>query len=231
MADTLASHLAEWLGAWPGSAGLHVVGSPKRAAPGWDGALHPVVAVAAPGSVVLSVAPSRADAVGRAVGRDPRHWRDAVPALVGETRPLVEMAFRFTVQPVPLPDAGVWLASDDPALPGWLRPFGGDVLAALDADGRYLAGVGIKRHDAFGHELAVGTDPAARGAGLARRLVAQAARAVLAGGAVPTYAHELGNVASARVADAAGLPDRGWRILRLAEVSSEPTVSNERMVC
>jgi len=88
---------------------------------------------------------------------------------------------------------------------------------AFDGGGRYLSGVGVKRHDAFGHELAVGTDPAARGAGLAPRLVAQAARSALAGGAVATYVHDPDNVASARVADAAGLPDREWRILRLAD--------------
>jgi predicted GNAT family acetyltransferase len=59
--------------------------------------------------------------------------------------------------------------------------------------------------------LAVGTVPEARGRGLARRLVAQAARRVLDEGAVPTYRHDFDNVASARVAEAAGFPDRGWR--------------------
>lgn len=48
------------------------------------------------------------------------------------------------------------------------------------------------------------------GGGLARRLVAQAARRVLAEGAVPTYLHSRQNTASARVAEAAGFPDRGW---------------------
>ncbi len=164
------------------------------------------------------MAPSHVGEVRRVVAREPDGWREALPAIVGEPqRPVVEMVFRFTTRPAPLPDAGVWLAGDDPALPDWLRPFGGEVLAALDATGGYVAGVGIKRHDVFGHELAVGTDPAARGAGLARRLVAQAARSVLAAGAVPTYAHDVDNLSSARVADAAGLPDRGWRILRLAE--------------
>ena len=77
--------------------------------------------------------------------------------------------------------------------------------------GRYLAGVGIKRHDDIGRELAVGTEPAARGRGLARRLVAQAARRVLDEGGIATYQHDPANVASARVAEAAGFPDRGWR--------------------
>jgi predicted GNAT family acetyltransferase len=75
--------------------------------------------------------------------------------------------------------------------------------------------VGIKHHDRHGHELAVGTEPAARGRGLARRLVAQAARRILDEGAVPTYQHDPANIASARVAEAAGFPDRGWRSIAL----------------
>ncbi|MFD0747996.1 GNAT family N-acetyltransferase [Phytohabitans flavus] len=87
------------------------------------------------------------------------------------------------------------------------------MLIARDPDtGEYLAGVGIKRHDAHGNELSVGTEAAARGRGLARRLVAQAARRVLDEGAVPTYLHALDNNASAKVAEAAGFPDRGWSV-------------------
>jgi predicted GNAT family acetyltransferase len=86
------------------------------------------------------------------------------------------------------------------------------VLIARDPEsGAYLAGVGLKHHDRYGQEIAVGTEPAARGQGLARRLVAQAARRVLDEGAVATYQHDPANIASSRVADAAGFPDRGWR--------------------
>lgn len=77
------------------------------------------------------------------------------------------------------------------------------------------AGVGIKRHNPHGHELAVGTEPAHRGKGLARALVAQAVRRVLAAGAVPLYFHDAANVPSGRIAEAAGSPDRGWRVLGL----------------
>jgi predicted GNAT family acetyltransferase len=105
-------------------------------------------------------------------------------------------------------------------VPDWLRPFGGDVLIVRDPDnGAYIAGVGIKRHDAFGQELSVGTEPAARGRGLARRLVAQAARRVLDDGAVPTYQHAASNLASARVADAAGFADRGWASFGLTDAA------------
>jgi RimJ/RimL family protein N-acetyltransferase len=153
-------------------------------------------------------------------------WPPAIPATItGNPRNALPTAldrpdhvvyagtFRWTTAPAPLADVGEWIEANDPVVPDWLRPFGGRVLIARDADGNYVAGVGIKRHDANGHELSVGTEPAARGRGLARRLVAQAARALLDDGIVATYLHDPANVASARVAEAAGFPDLGWRVL------------------
>jgi GNAT superfamily N-acetyltransferase len=172
------------------------------------------------------------DQTGAAVIGVPQGSLDAVVAALGDRRaPLAVLmqelptllggpdhrvfagVFRWSTTPAALPDAGDWVAADDPSVPDWLRPFGGQVLIARDANGGYLAGVGIKRHDAHGHELSVGTEPAARGRGLARRLVAQATRRVVAEGRVATYLHDPANIASARVADAAGFPDRGWQVL------------------
>jgi len=127
------------------------------------------------------------------------------------------VAFRWTEAPADLPDAGVWVDTARPRLPGWLRPFGGQALVAFDDHGQYLAGVGIKRHGELGHEIAVGTEPQARGQGLARRLVAQAARRILDQGRIPTYLHTFDNAASSRVAAAAGFPDLGWSALMLSD--------------
>ncbi|WBB82071.1 GNAT family N-acetyltransferase [Micromonospora sp. WMMD882] len=206
-------HLVTWLGQWPAGPGLHVVGSPRRSRPAWDGRLRPAIGVSAPGSGVLSVPSERVAAVrALAARRSFPRLLAALPRAVGHPGwPARDAVFRWTVAPAALPDAGGWTRPTDPGLPSWLRLFDTDVLVVWDADGRYLAGVGIKRHDRYGHELAVGTVPTARGRGLARRLVAQAARRVLADGAVPTYLHAVDNVASARVAAAAGFPDRGWR--------------------
>ena len=129
---------------------------------------------------------------------------------------LFDGVFRWSVEPAVLEDAGTWVPVSDRRVPAWLLPFGGEVLMAFDQAGAYIAGVGIKRHDDLGRELAVVTEEAARGQGLARRLVAQAARRVLDEGGIPTYLHADANVRSAKVADAAGFPDRGWRILGVA---------------
>jgi GNAT superfamily N-acetyltransferase len=228
----LRHHLTVWLGRWPAARPIDVVGSARRTEPGWDGRIHPAIGIQSsgarrPGGAVLSVPPDRVaevrkladQAAGLAI-RDPlAGLLGVLPGGVGyPARGAFRAVFRWTVNPAPLPDAGIWMAAHDSAVPGWLRVFGGEVLVAQDpASGAYLAGVGVKRHDQYGHELAVGTVPAARGRGLARRLVAQAARRVLDEGAVPTYLHSFSNTASARVADAAGLPDAGWVAFGVSE--------------
>jgi GNAT superfamily N-acetyltransferase len=227
-----------WLGRWPATSPVDVVGAVARERPGWDGRVFPVIGVRSPDSGVLSVPPAAATTVRSALARTAGDgtvdgeslWSSVLgrlPVLLGAPdRRVYSGIFRWCEHPVDLPDAGAWIDAADPSVPEWLKPFGaaeqrrlggGEVLIAHDPDsGAYLAGVGIKRHDAYGREIAVGTEPAARGRGLARALVAQAARRILDEGAVPTYQHDPENNASARVAEAAGFPDRGWRSAGMA---------------
>ncbi|HKT05895.1 MAG TPA: GNAT family N-acetyltransferase [Rugosimonospora sp.] len=210
--DRLAAHLTTWLGAWPPGGPLTVVESPARTEPGWDGQVHGAVGVATPDGAVLSVPPGAGARVREVAGAWTGLPGVLAAALDRPGTPIWLGTLRWTARPADLPGVGVWLAADDPVLPPWLRPFGGQVLVALDG-GEYAAGVGLKRHDGYGVELAVGTDPGHRGRGLAARLVAQAARHILAAGAVPTYIHDPANTASARTAAAAGFPDEGWQAL------------------
>lgn len=199
---------------------MQVVGSPARTKAGWDGTAHAVTGVVDPaGAAVVSVPPEHVEWATAAAADGLDALREALPGRLGLPGHYVYRAVcRWAVDvpgPSVLPDAGEWLPVDHEAVPDWLRPFGADVLVVLD-DGRYVAGLGLKRHDAQGREIAVGTEEAARGRGLARRLVAQAARTLLGDGIVPTYLHDPRNTASARVADAAGFPDRGWGALGIA---------------
>lgn len=225
-APLLEGHLREWLGAWPPGGAIDVVGSPARTRPAWDGSVVRVLGVATPEAAVLSVPPSDVATVGDVVGplRD-RGVRQRIVASLGEhSKVLGRGVFRWSTDVAPhdaLPDAGEWVDADDARVPDWLRPFNHpQVLIAWDDDGRYGAGVGIKRHDPVGHELAVVTEERLRGRGMGRRLIAQAARRVLADGGLPTYLHGPKNTASARVADAVGFPDRGWSIYSLFDVPS-----------
>ena len=220
LAGRLERHLATWLGAWPPAGPLTVVGSERRTRPGWDGKVYPVAGVATPAGAVLSVPPDLVGAV-REAGEDLDTVAAALPALMG--RPDARFGrgvFRWCHELSDLSDPeAVWLPPDDERVPPWLAVFNGDVLVHLDGDGRYGAGVGRKRHDGFGQELSVATEEHLRGRGLARRLVAQAARRVADEGAVATYLHAITNRASARVAEAAGFPDTGWWVLGLPVAS------------
>jgi GNAT superfamily N-acetyltransferase len=199
----LDAHLASWLGEWPPGDAVVVTTSPARTAPGWDGRVLAFVGVRSPLGTVVSVAPDHLDDAGEAIrgGRVAEaifRWCEEPPST-------------STVEPL-----GEWVAAADERVPPWLKPFGHDVLVHFDpATGRYAAGVGLKRHDELGWEISVGTEPSHEGRGLARRLVVAAARRVIDEGKVPTYLHDPANTASAHVAEAAGFPDRGWRLLIL----------------
>lgn len=213
----LELHLRAWAGAWPApSEGLNVVGDPARLEPTWDGSVRKLQGVGDGRSTVIAVPPNAVGAVADAIGDDLA--RVGLGDELGEILGVGPAAFgagvfRTTSQvDDSIDDLGDWFERQTPELPDWLVPFNGPRLVAFDDDGRPVAGVGIKIHDRYGQELSVVTEEAARGRGVARRLVATAARRVLAEGAVPTYLHAPDNTASARVADAVGFADRGWTV-------------------
>lgn len=220
-AALLACHLRSWLGAWPPRRQIDVVGAPVRMRSAWDGRTAHLVGVGTPERTLLSVPPERADAVARVVGPlEDRTVRVALADAAGAAGKIVGRGvFRWSREvagTADIPDVGEWVDPADPRVPDWLRPFNyGPVLIAWDDTGSYGAGVGIKRHDRVGHELAVVTTAALGGRGYAKRLVAQAARRVIDEGGLPTYLHGPDNIASARVADAVGFPDRGWSVYGL----------------
>jgi GNAT superfamily N-acetyltransferase len=215
MPTPLIRHLRSWAGAVPTRAGVAIVANPRVAQLGWNGRPELLTGLVSPeGGCVVSLPPGPAYVATRLLSDSGPI--DVLPALLGQPERSVERrVYRWTTRPANLPRIGTWLPADAPDVPVWLRPFGGEVLAAVDSGGRHLGWVGIKRHDALVRELAVVTQPEARGLGIARSLVAQAASAVLSSGAIPTYLHVPENAASARVAEAAGFVDRGWHSLAL----------------
>lgn len=209
-AERLTAHLRATLGAWPPPPdGLLITTSPARTTPGWDGRIRSFAGLRTPEGAVLSVHPSLLDEV-RRLGTTLDEVRPGLERLLGG--PMFDVMYRWSDAPPPLEPLGEWLPFDDPRVPEWLHPFGGDVLVHLEED-RYIGGVGLKRHDEHSWELSVGTEEVARGRGIARRLVVTASRRLLDNGRVPTYLHDLRNTASAHVAEASGFPDRGWRLL------------------
>ncbi len=211
----LGRHLQVWLGAWPEQGGATLAVTTQREQPRWDGGVWPLLGVESPTSSALSVSPKYLSSLGaetiEQVTRALMPGESPPPVFGLEEGNIERLVFRWTAKPAELPEIGEWVHTADPRVPEWLRPFNGDVLIAWDEEGRYAAGVGRKAHNELAQEIAVGTDPAHRGKGLAPMLVAQAARRILTEGFLPLYLHTLDNEASARVAEKAGFPDRGWR--------------------
>ncbi len=217
MSRALQEHLKRWVGEWPPGAALRVIGDPTRDKTTWDGVVRPLLGVGDGLRTVIAVPPSAVEEVRAVIGtdlNDPDLGARLAPLLGMEHAVFGTGVFRWTHLPAPVPEVGTWIEAGarDGRLPEWLLPFNGRRLIAVDRRGAYVAGVGIKVHDDFGQEVAVVTTPAARGQGLARRLVVTAARRILAEGGVPVYLHQRSNAASAHVADASGFPDRGWTI-------------------
>lgn len=213
----LGAHLANWLGTWPASGELSVAGSSYRETPGWDGKVRVVAGVSTPTSTVLSLPPALvepAEEIAAAGGITA--LAEHLGELVGLPRyRLRDAVFRSCRSLVETEDIGEWVSPEDERVPAWLQVFDGDVLVVFDDEGRYIAGVGRKAHDGLAQEIAVGTEEAHRGKGLAKALVAKAARQIYEEGAVATYLHRRDNLASARVAESVGFPDLGWAMLGL----------------
>lgn len=217
--ERLAVHLRSWVGTWPPpSSDVHVVGDPARRRPTWDGTVRPLLGMSDGTGTVISVPPDTSTEVAAAFadGLETPDLGDHLGEIlgVGPAR-FGSGVFRTTSTVDPsIDDVGEWFDHQSDGLPAWLAPFNGPRLVAFDDGGTRtpVASVGIKIHDRYGYELAVVTEPASQGRGLARRLVATAARWVLEQGAVPTYLHDPANTASAHVAEAVGFEDRGWRV-------------------
>ncbi len=217
----LDAHFVAWLGAVPQPGPARLIVSGARELPGWDGHVRPIQGVTGPEGTVLSVAPAFAhlfaevdlDDLFRNAGLPNAHHR--LRTMLGGPVSFGMPTFRWSEAAADGDDAGEWVDVNDVRIPDWLRPFNGGVLATFDADDEYMAGVGLKRHNDIAREISVGTDPEHRGQGYATQLVAQAARRIIAEGAVPIYQHGGENDASGRVADLAGIPDRGWHMLEI----------------
>ena len=170
IAADVRRHLERWIGGWPPELPVNVVPNPDVSRPGWDGRPRRATGAVDPdGRAVIGVDPAVAAALPPSID-GVEMLRRAMPGAIGRAGVLGLGVLRWA-HDVPdtdeLADIGVWLPAelandhDDPRVDEWLAPFGGDVLVALDDDGHYLGGVGLKRHDDLGRELSVVTAEAA----------------------------------------------------------------------
>ena len=182
-----------------------------------------VQAYALHGGIVAGARPELVDLVREELTGGPAGARAAMGRIAAHLggRPIA-VANRTGVL-IPAPPVKVTVTdAADPRLPEWVRGyFTGAAWIVADDDGRVLSTAVLKRYDDRLREISVGTDETARGRGLARAVVAAAARAVLAEGRAVLYNHEVDNTASARVAESVGLHELGILHTVLYEGSRE----------
>jgi len=169
----------------------------------------PVRAFTRDGGAVVAVAPDAARLLFDHL-RGPATIRRSLEAVAGELPGHMFSGVARTGVAIPPPAVPVTtLDTSDPRLPEWVHGhFSGEAWVVLE-DGRVLSTAVLKRYDDRLREIAVGTAEVARGRGLARAVVAAAARAVLAEGRAVLYNHAEDNYASAKVAESVGLHEFG----------------------
>jgi hypothetical protein len=174
------------------------------------GASLPLRAFARGGGVVVAAAPPYVDLARREL-TTPATARAGLEALARRLGARVFTGVARTGVDIAAPEAPVTVIdATDPRLPSWVHGhFTGEAWVVLDDAGGVLSTAVLKRYDDRLREIAVGTTEAARGRGLAKAVVAAAARAVLAEGRAVLYNHDEDNLASARVAEAVGLRELG----------------------
>jgi GNAT superfamily N-acetyltransferase len=161
------------------------------------------------GGAVVGVAPEYAASLrGRLDG--PATVVPALEALAAELPGHMFSGTARTGVAIPPPAVEITvLDAGDPRLPKWVHGhFVGEAWVVLDG-GEVVSTAVLKRYDDRLREISVGTAPGARGRGLARSVVAAAARSVLAEGRAVLYNHAVDNDASARVAESVGLHELG----------------------
>src|SRR5919198_4878607 len=170
----------------------------------------PVRAFTRQGGAVLAVAPEHAALVHRLLG-GPGSVLRSLELIAAELLGHLFSGVARTGVAIPPPMVPVTvLDATDPRLPGWvLGHFTGEAWVVLDDDGQVLSTAVLKRYDDRLREISVGTAERARGRGLARSVVAAAARHVLSEDRAVLYNHAPDNYASAKVAESVGLHEFG----------------------
>jgi len=195
--------------------GVHVVASERRARPSWGGYITPIYALSTPSGGVVSVRADllpavRRELAGAAPGR-PLGERE-FSKLRAISQRAVPYAFSLTgdvlfTDPAhfrPTPLGAEQLARTDVRGAELRRRFDGEIFVVNGAHGEIAAWAAIKLKSDQVWELAVVTEPAYRGRGLAKRVVSAATAYILDHGRVPLYIHDRTNHASARVCRALG---------------------------
>ncbi len=195
--------------------GVHVIPSERRTRPGWGGYTIPILALATPRGGVVSVRPDLVERTrgqlallntGRPIGAAEfaplqQISRAAIPyaySLSGYVLYTDREHFR------PLPSRARPIERNDSRAADLRRRFDGEIFAIWGIRGEIASWSAIKLKSDDVWEIAVVTDAAYRGQGLAKEVVSAATAHILEQGRVALYVHDRNNHASARVCRSLG---------------------------
>lgn len=190
--------------------GLHLVASERRGRPGWGGYTVPILALSTPRGGIVSFRPDLRQPIQTELGELPaghslgeadferlrRLARRGLPyaySLNGDVLYTDDESFR------PVQGEAERLRLDDRRGIDLRRRFDGEIFVVSGARGEIASWAAIKLKSDQVWEIAVVTEPAYRGRGLAKQVVSAATGYILEAGRLALYVHDRTNHASARV--------------------------------
>ncbi|MFN8521776.1 MAG: GNAT family N-acetyltransferase [Chloroflexota bacterium] len=200
--------------------GIRVVTTPRRYRPGWGGYTVPFLALATQTGSVVSV---RSEQLARVSGdfseRYERGWLtwddyEALRRLSKETVPYAyclsgDVLYTDRARFRPVTSRATRLLLTDPSGADLRRRFDGSIFVIRNTRREIVSWAAIKLKSDDVWELAVVTERAYRGQGLAREVVSAATEFILENDRVALYVHDRSNDASARVCRSLGYVEYG----------------------
>jgi RimJ/RimL family protein N-acetyltransferase len=195
--------------------GVHVVPSERRGRPGWGGYTVPLLALSTAGGGVVSVRPELAERA-RAEMAPAQEGRPLQEADFEQLRRLARAAVPYAYNLsgyvlfatrdhfLPIASRAERLGRSDPRAADLYRRFDGEVFAVRGQRGEIASWAAIKLKSDDVWEIAVVTEAAYRGQGLAKEVVSTATDFILEQGRLALYVHDRTNAASARVCRSLG---------------------------
>jgi RimJ/RimL family protein N-acetyltransferase len=195
--------------------GTHIVPSERRTRPGWGGYTVPILALATPTGGIVSARPDLLERVKSGLGPPPVDRPLGPPEftrLHHVARVAIPYAYSLSGHVLytdtehfrPRPSRAVRLDRHDPRGADLRRRFDGEVFVVWSVRGDIASWSALKLKSDDVWEIAVVTEAAYRGQGLAKEVVSAATAHILEQGRMALYVHDRTNLASAKVCRALG---------------------------
>jgi RimJ/RimL family protein N-acetyltransferase len=195
--------------------GVHILPSERRTRPGWGGYTVPILAISTTAGGIVSTRPDLLERVRSGLGPVPVDQPLGAAdfaRLHHVSRLAVPYAYSLSGHVLytdvdhfqPRPSRAMRLERNDPRGTDLRRRFDGEIFVVWSVRGEIASWSAIKLKSDDVWEIAVVTEAAFRGQGLAKEVVTAATTHILEQGRLALYVHDRTNLASAKVCRALG---------------------------